>query len=38
LNTYGHLANRIPLKFIASFLGMNIETLSRVRAKKRFIL
>jgi CRP-like cAMP-binding protein len=30
---YGHLANRIPLKYIASFLGMTLETLSRVRKK-----
>ncbi|MFC4233243.1 Crp/Fnr family transcriptional regulator [Parasediminibacterium paludis] len=37
LNTYSHLANRIPLTYIASFLGINLETLSRVRAKKRSI-
>ncbi len=35
LTMYGHLANRIPQKHIASFLGINLETLSRVRAKKR---
>lgn len=33
LKRYGHLANRIPLKYIASFLGMTLETLSRVRKK-----
>jgi CRP-like cAMP-binding protein len=37
LNNYSHLANRIPLTYIASFLGINSETLSRVRAKKRTI-
>jgi len=30
---YGHLSNRIPLKYIASFLGITLETLSRVRKK-----
>jgi len=33
LARYGHLSNRIPLKFIASFLGMTLETLSRVRKR-----
>jgi len=33
LTMYGHLANRIPLKYIASFLGITLETLSRVRKK-----
>jgi len=28
-----HLANRIPLKFISSYLGMTLETLSRIRKK-----
>jgi CRP-like cAMP-binding protein len=33
IEQYAHLANRIPLKYIASFLGITIETLSRVRKK-----
>ncbi|MEZ5046084.1 MAG: Crp/Fnr family transcriptional regulator [Chitinophagaceae bacterium] len=32
-NTYPHLIEQIPLKHIASFLGMRLETLSRVRSK-----
>lgn len=35
LQTYSHLSNRIPLKYIASFLSTSLETLSRIRAKKR---
>jgi hypothetical protein len=27
------LLNRVPLKYIATFLGMNLETLSRIRKK-----
>jgi CRP-like cAMP-binding protein len=30
--TKGNLADRIPLKYIASYLGITIETLSRIRS------
>lgn len=33
LARYGHLANRVQLQYIASFLGITLETLSRVRKK-----
>jgi CRP-like cAMP-binding protein len=33
LRIHSHLANRIPLKYIASYLGIAEETLSRVRKK-----
>ena len=33
LKTSAHLANRIPQKYIASYLGLAEETLSRVRKK-----
>jgi CRP-like cAMP-binding protein len=32
--TRGVLLNRIPLKYIASYLGMTLETMSRIRGKK----
>ena len=33
LERHHALANRIPLKYIASFLGVTLETLSRIRKK-----
>ena len=33
LATKGNLVNRLPLKYIASYLGMTLETLSRMRTK-----
>lgn len=33
VTTYGNLLRRIPLKYVASFLGMTLETLSRIRNK-----
>jgi len=33
LVSYPHLINRVPLKYIASFIGMRLETLSRIRKK-----
>lgn len=33
INTKSHLINRIPLKYIASYLGMTLETLSRIRSR-----
>lgn len=33
LITYNHLLDRIPQKYIASFLAMRFETLSRIRRK-----
>lgn len=34
VNDHPHIAQHIPLTFIASYLGITIETLSRIRAKK----
>jgi len=33
INTKSNLLNRIPLKFVASYLGMTLETLSRIRSR-----
>lgn len=33
LQLYSHIATRIPITHIASFLGITVETLSRVRSK-----
>lgn len=38
LQTYPHMMERIPLKHIASFLGVSEETLSRVRTKMKQIV
>ena len=32
---FPHLLQRVPLKYLATYLGMNLETLSRIRAKKK---
>jgi CRP-like cAMP-binding protein len=32
---FPHLLQRVPLKYLATYLGMNLETLSRIRGKKK---
>ncbi|TDH24603.1 Crp/Fnr family transcriptional regulator [Segetibacter sp. 3557_3] len=31
---FPHLLQRVPLKYLATYLGMNLETLSRIRGKR----
>jgi CRP-like cAMP-binding protein len=31
---FPHLLQRVPLKYLATYLGINLETLSRIRGKK----
>ena len=33
LKHFPHLLQRVPLKYLATYLGINLETLSRIRAK-----
>ncbi|MEO8862455.1 MAG: Crp/Fnr family transcriptional regulator [Ginsengibacter sp.] len=35
VKTQANLVNRIPLKYVASYLGMTIETLCRIRARQK---
>ena len=34
IETHPNISNRIPLKYVASYLGITQETLSRIRSKK----
>ena len=35
LKHFPHLIQRVPLKYLATYLGINMETLSRIRAKSK---
>ena len=35
VNHFPHLLQRVPLKYLATYLGINLETLSRIRGKAR---
>lgn len=34
INEYSYLANRVPVTYVASFLGIRLETLSRIRSER----
>lgn len=34
IETHSNISNRVPLKYVASYLGITQETLSRIRSKK----
>ena len=38
LKHFPDLLQRVPLKYLATYLGVNLETLSRIRAKRNKIV